>query len=808
MKKVLIAGEYPASGNRRRGGIETVTWNTAESLSRRTDLDVHVLCIREGLAKARVRRVGEVTVHESPGLSLPHSLTMYTWDYFVLRRAIKRIKPDFIHAQSQDRYALAAIKSGLPMVMSIHGLFFKQSELLEGSAVTRRIRKFLWNRIERFCISRAPAVIVMNDYVGSVAREFAGGAVHFVHNPISDDYFIEPATRKKKKSGGKTVLFAGMISKRKYLEKLLEVAALVVERDPEVRFRVAGKAQDDQYYRDIVRLSKKLGIAGSVDFLGFIPEEDLLEEYRRADLFILTSREDTSPMAVAQAMAAGLPVVASRIGGIPELVEDGVTGFLGDNEHPEGMARSVLEILDNPRLRSHLGRMAAEKASGLFTEKAVAGRLQEIYRAEGTARAENAGTFPGSVEEIPKKIITGSDIADRSDIPEDDGQLKRTRILIVGPVSPPFGGVESVVETLLGSDLARNYRLYHLSTRKKLVRSAAKGRFGFSNLFYGIYHIFKLLYYVAWVRPALAHMPVTSNLPGFTRDAVFIRICGLFRCPVTGHLHGGSFDKFLHEASPLKRRFILRSLAGLHTLIVLSRYWKDLLEPDLPDTRITIVHNAVGPEWLLADKGRTSDSITVLFVGSLGKRKGVFEILKAAEILGRDRDDIFFRIVGTEERLGEMNQLETLFDNLGLNGRQVSFPGALYGEDKKNAYRDADIFILPAYNEAFPIVILEAFGSGLPVISCPVGSIPEVIRDGENGFLVEPGDYRALADRIGKLADDRTMRRRMGKKNREILEENYVSRKMVERIDSVYRAILGLSDRKETAQTGRSVSTW
>ncbi len=793
MKKILITGEYPLAENRRRGGIETVTFNTAESLSRETTFDVHVLCIREGLLSARERRVGNVTVHEIPGLPLPHSITMYTWDYFLLRRAIRQINPDFIHAQSQDRYALAAIRSGIPMVMSIHGLFFKQSELLEGSAIGRYVRKFLWNRIERYCIRRAPSVIVMNEYVGAVARKLARGDVHFVHNPINDAYFLESGIRMNKDpSTGNTVLFAGMISKRKYLEKLLEVASLVIDRNPNVRFRVAGKAQDKQYYREIVQLSKKLGIAERVDFLGFIPETELIEEYKGADLFVLTSKEDTSPMAVAQAMAAGLPVVASRIGGIPELIEDGVTGFLGDNDRPEGLARSILEILQDPLLRSRLGSSAAEKASELFTERAVSKRLEKIYETSRNAQTKTAKKSTRS-KKFKGKAFDGFEIKEKNGSLKNQKTERKTKILIVGPVSPPFGGVESVVETLLGSELAHNYRLYHLSTRKKLGTSAAKGRFGFSNILYGFYHILKILYYIIMIRPALVHMPVTSNLPGFTRDALFIKICSLFRCPVTGHLHGGSFDKFLLKASSRKRRFILRSLGSLHTLIVLSRYWKELLEADLPDTKITIVHNAIGPEWLIKAKGRNSESITVLFVGSLGKRKGVFEILKAAEILGRDRDDIHFNIVGTEERLGEKEQLDALFVDLGLSDEQVSFPGALYGEDKMNAYRDADIFILPAYNEAFPIVILEAFGSGLPVISCPVGSIPEVIKDGENGYLVEPGDYNSLAARIRHLADNRHLRIRMGKYNQKVLEENYIAERMVERIDSVYRSILGLT---------------
>jgi glycosyltransferase involved in cell wall biosynthesis len=340
------------------------------------------------------------------------------------------------------------------------------------------------------------------------------------------------------------------------------------------------------------------------------------------------------------------------------------------------------------------------------------------------------------------------------------------------------------------------------------VRSAAKGRFGVSNILYGIYHLAGLLYMIAVHSPELVHMPVTSNLPGFFRDSLFIRVCKLAGIPVTGHLHGGAFDKFLRTSKPWRRKFILNSISKLDTLIVLSNYWKNLLEPELKGTRITVVNNAVSPEWLMTgdEREKSGERINILFVGSLGKRKGVFEILRAAALLAGSRRDLHFDLVGTEERLGEKDKLMKLFRELKLDSDMVTFRGALYGEDKMSAYRKADIFILPAFNEAFPIVILEAFGSGLPVITCPVGSIPEVIKNGENGFMVKPGDWRALAEKIELLADEPELRQWMGENNRRALKENYVAERMVEKIDDVYRSILGLEPRIQR-KTGSGVGT-
>lgn len=75
------------------------------------------------------------------------------------------------------------------------------------------------------------------------------------------------------------------------------------------------------------------------------------------------------------------------------------------------------------------------------------------------------------------------------------------------------------------------------------------------------------------------------------------------------------------------------------------------------------------------------------------------------------------------------------------------------------------MFVLPAYNEGFPVAIIEAMSAGLPIISTPVGGIPDVIEEGTNGFLVEPGDAEAIADRIVNLLNNRALNHNMGKQN-------------------------------------------
>jgi len=105
-------------------------------------------------------------------------------------------------------------------------------------------------------------------------------------------------------------------------------------------------------------------------------------------------------------------------------------------------------------------------------------------------------------------------------------------------------------------------------------------------------------------------------------------------------------------------------------------------------------------------------------------------------------------------------------------------------------YKHADIFVLPSYNEGLPMSILEAGSFGLPVISTPVGGIPEVIEDGVNGYLIEPGDIEALKDRLLLLANGPELREKMGKNLKILIGEKFNEKKMVNQINFIYQELL------------------
>jgi L-malate glycosyltransferase len=149
----------------------------------------------------------------------------------------------------------------------------------------------------------------------------------------------------------------------------------VVERRPEVRLVLVGEGPEKAA---IERLVAQLNLGPSVRFLGL--RKDVARLLRATDLFLLTSISEGIPLTVLEAMAAGLPVLATQVGGLAEIVEDGQTGRLAPSGDDVALADRLLQLAENPDLRHQMGRRGQERARALFSESMMHARYLELYR--------------------------------------------------------------------------------------------------------------------------------------------------------------------------------------------------------------------------------------------------------------------------------------------------------------------------------------------------------------------------------------------------------------------------------------------
>ncbi len=172
------------------------------------------------------------------------------------------------------------------------------------------------------------------------------------------------------------MLFAGRLVRWKGVEYLIE--ALPEMATPSVTLWIAGSGP---YQPDLEALAVRLGVADRVRFLGNVPRAQLIALYHAADVLAATSFvNETFGIALCEAMACARPVVASRFGGFPEVVEDGVTGYLVPPQDPAALAAALDRVLADPAAAAALGRAGLARVTRLFTWDAVVDRLEAVYR--------------------------------------------------------------------------------------------------------------------------------------------------------------------------------------------------------------------------------------------------------------------------------------------------------------------------------------------------------------------------------------------------------------------------------------------
>jgi glycosyltransferase involved in cell wall biosynthesis len=133
--------------------------------------------------------------------------------------------------------------------------------------------------------------------------------------------------------------------------------------------------------------------------------------------------------------------------------------------------------------------------------------------------------------------------------------------------------------------------------------------------------------------------------------------------------------------------------------------------------------------------------------------------------------------------------LKSYISNHGLEG-YIDVPGFISGETKKEILAKSDIFLFPSYcQEGCPVVILEAMVAGLAIVSTPAGAIPDIVKQNENGFIIDSRDPREFYEAIIKLIEDENLLRKIQKNNIEKAEENYETKIATRRIEALYLSI-------------------
>ena len=371
--RVAMLGRYPLDETRISGGPEAVMARLVEGLARLNDLDLHVVTCQLGVQEPRLVRNGSVTIHYLPRKRAGH-VTWYARDRRRVNRLLREIHPDVVHAQGSGMYAGMALDSGLPAVITVHGVLFREAAISRG--LWRRLQRYLAAIYEWRNISRAREIVAITPYVLSEFQRWTKARVHHVENPVDDRLFSLPDRAEPSR-----VLYAGFVIPRKSALNLVKAWPNVLKTIPNARLQIAGETGAvPEYAEAVMRYVRDHSLSASIEFLGSLPHEEMLKQYERCALLVLPSLQETAPVVVSEAMAAARPVVATRVCGLPHMVKDGETGFLVDHGDTDALARAIVNVLVDDPLRVRMGRRARELAETRFRTDAVARKTREVYR--------------------------------------------------------------------------------------------------------------------------------------------------------------------------------------------------------------------------------------------------------------------------------------------------------------------------------------------------------------------------------------------------------------------------------------------
>ncbi|MFQ5793197.1 MAG: glycosyltransferase family 4 protein, partial [Acidobacteriota bacterium] len=211
-----------------------------------------------------------------------------------------------------------------------------------------------------------------------IASYAGNGSWHVVYNGVPLPKESESKIDKKPFGAGQLLLCVARVSRWKRHDIVLDVFRDLAERFPDLHLALAGGADpdDEEWWHRIQRLSLEHPAAGRIHWLGMADE--LSAWYRASDVLLLASEREPFGRVLIEAMAHGLPVVASRGGGVPEIVEDGRQGFLPEPGDVEGMTKAVRQLLSDPELQKRMGKLGVKRAR-LFSLEAHVEGVRGVY---------------------------------------------------------------------------------------------------------------------------------------------------------------------------------------------------------------------------------------------------------------------------------------------------------------------------------------------------------------------------------------------------------------------------------------------
>jgi glycosyltransferase involved in cell wall biosynthesis len=374
MRVMILVPGLPLNMDNIKGGVHSAVANLLKGFAGK-DVDVRVVSFNKEL-KQEVRK--DITdriqiVYAAEGSFPFHSVNYLIHGPGIVKKHIREFKPDVIHYEEGSSFLLSKISGlkGIKYLLTIHGMNFAEAKR------KKKLKdKLTWYFNGLFQVSMMPKnVIHLSEFS---RRLFSSKKINYaiIPNAIVPQYFNVPSKLQTSNS----LLYMGVIDNNKNLVHQLYALKALVEKGKPFTLDVLGDFISDEYRQLIHDYVKENNLQPYVRFNGWVPQPVVLQFIEKTDILVVSSRHESLPMVIAESMAAGKVVVASTVGGIPEMITDKINGYLYDLAVP-GSLESILETLyNNNELVQQVSSQAKTHAAATYQCDNIAAKTISFYQ--------------------------------------------------------------------------------------------------------------------------------------------------------------------------------------------------------------------------------------------------------------------------------------------------------------------------------------------------------------------------------------------------------------------------------------------
>ena len=350
----------------------------SRELCNNENIDLHLVTVSSAVPKDQTIKKANITYHVlktslpgvSSGLGFSSCYFLFLLPVFLMVRRLREIKPDVVHGHgTEGPFSLAAVYSGCRNVVSIQGII---TEIVK---IAPSMRNKIIQYLERHTLKKAIAINPKTEFsIIFVSRVNPQARIYFIEAPINHIFWqnhISPPTRN--------LFFVGSLIKRKGVEEWLNAFGLLAKHFEDLRGYIVGSGNTN-YEGMLKALVDSRALNGRIEFTGMLKNEKIVELFSKGGVFCLPSYMENSPNTVMEAMAAGLPVVVTKVGNLDRMVEDGQSGFLVERQNVHAITHAVLNIFNNPDFHIRLGQRGRQIASKRWKPDIIAEKHIEMYK--------------------------------------------------------------------------------------------------------------------------------------------------------------------------------------------------------------------------------------------------------------------------------------------------------------------------------------------------------------------------------------------------------------------------------------------